>query len=123
MPDRRIFHIALQSELEPGLAGGSYAPRAFADEGFIHCSYAGQVCAVAERLYRNEAGLVLVEIDRNLTGCRVVDEDLYGAGQAYPHIYGKLVAAAVVAVHEFPGPASGASRFELPPTVETDNRA
>jgi uncharacterized protein (DUF952 family) len=94
---------------------GVYTPRAFDAEGFIHCSYPRQIQAVANRLFSGRPDLVLLEIDCARLAVPVVDENLEGGTDLFPHIYGALPMAAVVRVHPFPGDAGG--RFDLPPTV------
>jgi uncharacterized protein (DUF952 family) len=99
-----IFHITTRDEADRARAAGEYEPAAFAHEGFIHCSYRHQVTGVANRLFRGRTGLVLFEIDPAKLACRVVDENLEGGTELYPHIYGRLPMSAVVAVHPFDVP-------------------
>ena len=89
-----------------------YRPDSLRDEGLIHCSYADQVCRVANFLYAGQADLVLLEIDGSRVGADVVDEDLCGSGEPFPHIYGELSWEAVVALHAFPCAEDGT--FQLP---------
>ena len=110
-----LFHITSAEEARHALQAGIYAPRAFDDEGFIHCSYAHQVCDVANRVFSGRSDLVLLEIDRTKLTCEVIDENLEGGARLFPHIYGRLPVAAVVKAHRFPCGADG--RFELPETV------
>jgi uncharacterized protein (DUF952 family)/ribosomal protein S18 acetylase RimI-like enzyme len=112
----RFYHITTAGEAAAA-RGGEYAPAALAAEGFIHCSYATQVLAVADRRYRGRADVVLLEIDRDRVPSPVVDEDLSGSGERYPHIYGRLPMTAVVAVHRLFLGADG--RFALPSTVSS----
>jgi uncharacterized protein (DUF952 family) len=70
---------------------------------------------VANRLFAGRSDLVLLEVDRGRLTCTVVDENLEGGTDLFPHIYGPLPMAAVVRVHDFPcGPAG---RFDLPPAL------
>ena len=103
----RIFHITSQAEWEVARVFGEYRPRTFAREGFIHCSYAQQVVPVANRLFRGAQDLVLLEIDTTRLTCPIVDENLEGGGEQFPHVYGPLPASAVAAVHAFPCDAEG----------------
>jgi uncharacterized protein (DUF952 family) len=103
----RIFHITSHPEWEASCARGEYRPQAFAREGFIHCSYARQVLPVANRLFRGAQDLVLLEIDTSRLTCPVVDENLEGGNERFPHVYGPLPASAVAAVHAFPCDAEG----------------
>ena len=58
---------------------------------------------------------MLLEIDKLLVDCDVVDEDLYESGELFPHIYGPLPWRAVVAAHAFPRSDDGT--FRLPTSV------
>jgi uncharacterized protein (DUF952 family) len=98
---------------------GTYVPAGFAQDGFVHFSFAGQVSRVANALYRDEPDLIVVEIDPR--GLDLVVEDCYEAGEEFPHVYQPIPIAAATSTHaltradngdwEFsPGPASaGAS--------------
>jgi uncharacterized protein (DUF952 family) len=103
----RLFHITTDPEWQIARALGGYRPRHFADEGFIHCSYAHQVKGVADRLFKGASDLVLLEIDPALLSCRVIDENLEGGEDLFPHIYGALPVSAVPIVHAFPCEADG----------------
>jgi uncharacterized protein (DUF952 family) len=107
-----IYHITSAREAEAAAQAGSYAPEGFAREGFIHCSYRHQVRDVANRRFAGQTGLVLLEIDRTRLSGRVVDENLEGGTELYPHIYCRLPMAAVVAILAFPCAADGG--FDLP---------
>jgi uncharacterized protein (DUF952 family) len=103
----RIYHITSAGEANAARENGYYVPAAFGREGFIHCSYAHQVVAVANRIFQGRSDLVLLEIDSTRLGCNVVDENLEGGSELFPHIYGKLKMSAVTAIHEFPCDSSG----------------
>jgi uncharacterized protein (DUF952 family)/ribosomal protein S18 acetylase RimI-like enzyme len=110
----RVYHITTAGEAAAA-RGGEYTPARFAAEGFIHCSHVGQVLAVADALYRAQPDVVLLEIDPARVPARVVEEDLSGSGQRYPHVYSGLPMTAVVAVHRLTPGAEG--RFTLPREV------
>ena len=63
-----------------------------AEQGFIHCSFADQVRATADRYYKGRDDIVLLEIDRHKLAAPLKVED------GFPHIYGALNRDAVVAV-------------------------
>jgi uncharacterized protein (DUF952 family) len=111
-----IFHITTTEEADAAARVGSYAPKAFAEEGFIHCSYSHQVGDVANRRFVGRTDLVLLEIEPGRLSCAVLDENLEGGSELFPHIYGRLPMAAVVGTHAFGCGADG--RFELPASVE-----
>jgi uncharacterized protein (DUF952 family) len=108
----RIYHITSAVEAGDAARLGEYVPKAFEADGFIHCSYPRQVQAVANRRFSGRTDLVLLEIDRAKLPCEVVDENLEGGTDLFPHIYGCLPMSAVVRIHPFPCGADG--RFDLP---------
>ena len=110
-----LFHILKKTDADAAKVAGSYLPENYATEGFIHCSYASQVCKVALHFYKAQQDLILLEIDKSLLSCKVIDEDLYGAGENFPHIYGELPWQAVRQMHDFPSNADGS--FDLPSTI------
>ena len=106
-----IYHITSAAEAKGAIASGEYAPQAFAREGFIHCSHRHQVCPVANRLFKGRTDLVLLEIDRLKLTCAIVEENLEGGAELFPHIYGRLPLSAIAQIHEFPCDTNGL--FEL----------
>ena len=95
-----IFHIADRTLWEQGQARGSYQPEMYATEGFIHCSTAEQVIAVANLRFRGQLNLVLLAIDTERINHEIRYENLEGGLQLFPHIYGELNPSAVVRVSE-----------------------
>jgi uncharacterized protein (DUF952 family) len=89
-----LFHIVPRLAWERARVSGAYAPDSLQTEGFVHCSFADQVVAVAERLYRDVPDLIVVELDPARIQAPVVVEDSYGSGEAFPHVYGPLPIAA-----------------------------
>jgi uncharacterized protein (DUF952 family) len=102
-----IYHMTSANQAREAQRTGLYEPEAFGREGFIHCSYAHQVSAVANRIFRGRPDLVLLEIDPARLGCGVVDENLEGGSELYPHVYGRLRMSAVLRILEFPCDSSG----------------
>lgn len=111
-----LYHIAPASEIERAARNGHYAPATLQSEAFIHCSYAHQVEAVLERYFKGQQNLVLLEIDPALVTARIVEENLVGGEQLYPHLYGPLPIAAVTAIRELISRPDGS--FELPCNVQ-----
>jgi len=107
-----IVHITPRADWQRARSEGVYRAESLEREGFIHCSTPAQALATAERYYRGVEGLALLLIDPARLVARLVYEDSYGAGQAYPHIYGPLNLDAVVQVYDFPPGPDG--RFALP---------
>lgn len=107
-----LFHITPAAEFALARPAAEYRPARFAQDGFIHCSRITQVGEVANRIFRGRAGLVLLEIDRERLTAPVIEENLEGGEERYPHIYGPLPLDAVIRVHDFP--CSDDGTFRLP---------
>lgn len=97
---KRIYHIAARREVEQAGRSGHYAPSTLLTEGFIHCSYAQQLDAVAARYFKGQLDLTLLEIDPLLITAPIVDENAPSSQERYPHIYGPLPMSAVTAIRE-----------------------
>jgi uncharacterized protein (DUF952 family) len=110
----RIYHITSKQEASEAQRTGTYTPAAFASEGFIHCSYSHQVMAVANRIFRGQRHLVLLEIDPSALDSRVIDENLEGGTELYPHVYGHLRMSDVIRIHPFPCDHEGKFSQALP---------
>jgi uncharacterized protein (DUF952 family) len=95
-----LFHLAIPDDWAAAQRAGQYAVstrgRTLADEGFIHCSFAEQVTATAARFYDDLDEVVLLRIDPDRVPGPVVVEDLFGSGEAFPHVYGPIPVSAVV---------------------------
>ena len=102
------YHLATVADWEAAKASGAYTTSTYgmslADEGFIHASRSDQWEGVRERYYTEvEEPLVLLEIDTDLLDVPVVEEPpAPGVEETFPHIYGPLSTAAVVAVRPLP---------------------
>ena len=106
-----IFHFCSRGDWAAAAAAGAYTADSLATEGFIHCSTAEQVPRPANLLARGRTDLVLLEIDDSHLPVVVEEAD----GELFPHVYGPIAVAAVVAVHDFPPQPDGT--FVLPGTV------
>jgi uncharacterized protein (DUF952 family) len=93
-----IFHITSEQEAIAAQSTGEYIPQRFDEEGFIHCSYERQVAGVLDRIFKGRTDLVLLEIDPARLACRVIDENLEGGSELFPHVYGRLSMSAVVGI-------------------------
>ena len=111
MNTRTLFHITTEEEAGDARRKGSYVSQTFEREGFIHCSYAHQVAATASRIFRGRRNLVLLQIDPEKVGCRIVEENLEGGNELYPHIYGHLPMSAVEHIRAFPCDDAGLFTF------------
>jgi len=95
-----LLHIAHGDEWVRAQENGLYWTGSLHDQGYIHCSYPHQVIEVANSIYREQRGLVLLHIDPDRLDSRVVEED-GGSGELYPHVYGPINVGAVVKVERF----------------------
>lgn len=100
-----IFHIASAEAWAASQASGEYRGDTLATEGFIHCSRAEQVAAVANAFYAGHTDLMLLHIDRARVASELRDEP--SDGDVYPHIYGELNLDAVVDAMPFVPGADG----------------
>ena len=102
MTSADLYHIALADDWARAESTGEYAVstrgRSLADDGFIHCSFAEQVAATADRFYADVDDAVVLRIDPDRLVSRVVVEDLDGTGEQFPHVYGPIPVDAVVEV-------------------------
>jgi uncharacterized protein (DUF952 family) len=119
-----IFHIARSeawacrdagANRQEQAAAGSYRPEMFPVEGFVHCSTRDQVVKVADARFRGQSGLVLLCIDTDKVAAEIRYENLEGARELFPHIYGEINTDAVVQIAEFEPGVNG--YFTLPDIV------
>ncbi|NPC98431.1 DUF952 domain-containing protein [Nocardioides sp. zg-DK7169] len=102
----RIFHVATRADWEAARARGAYTTStrgvSLAEQGYIHASRADQWEGVRAAYYADvEEPLVLLEIDTDLLDVPVlVEAPAPGAAETFPHVYGAIPPAAVVAVRE-----------------------
>ena len=89
-----IYHLALPGDW--AASTDEYRASSLDEEGFIHCSTADQVAAVARRFFMDQNDLILLKIEPAALGETLVYEDSYDLGEEFPHIYGPLPTTAVV---------------------------
>jgi uncharacterized protein (DUF952 family) len=106
-----LFHIVANDDWAAALVNGSYAPPSLAADGFVHLSHRHQVEPVANGWYVELSDLVVVELDPARLGADVVEEDSYGKGEKFPHLYAPIPTAAAVAVHPLPRGEDGLFYF------------
>jgi uncharacterized protein (DUF952 family) len=132
MNHKILYHITSASEWDTAQTRGEYKSLNFAEEGFIHCSYSHQLLTVANRFYRGQNGLVILVIEsstiisshRLLSGktteptvtVSLIEENLEGGTELYPHLYCLLPINSVIKVVAFPCDADGG--FILPEELE-----
>ncbi len=97
--DLTLYHIIFEAEWQAVKDTVLYRPESLASEGFIHYSTLDQVTGTANFIFADATDLLVLEIDAAQTNAEVIFEDLYEAGQDFPHIYAPLPLKAVRAVH------------------------
>ena len=107
MSSARILHITTPALWEDAQRAGSYAADSLASEGFIHCSEPSQLDWVLERHFRGRSGLIVLQVDPSKVGAEIRYENLEGGTQLFPHVYGPIPCAAVVAVSSPPDAPRG----------------
>ncbi|MFZ4373691.1 MAG: DUF952 domain-containing protein [Mycobacterium sp.] len=108
-----LVHLCSLDEWDQARLGGELRPDSLAEVGFVHLSAQRQVHLPANRLFAGRVDLVLLYLDPDLLGAPVRWESgVPGdpAAMLFPHLYGPLPAAAVVAVHPYVPGQDG--RFE-----------
>lgn len=110
-----ILHITSAEAWDAARREGAYRGDTLESEGFIHASTPAQAIEVANRLFADRVGLVLLVIDETRVEPRIVRENLEGGEEMYPHLYGPLNLDAVRDVISFRPDLEG--RFVLPPGI------
>jgi uncharacterized protein (DUF952 family) len=96
MNDETVYKVLTGTEfaaLEAGRFEG--APVDLAD-GYIHLSTAGQLTGTVEKHFAGQSGLVVVAVAVAALG-EALRWEVSRGGQKFPHLYGRLGMAAVVA--------------------------
>lgn len=109
---QNTYHITSEIEWQSAQVIGVYQPQTFAQEKFIHLSYGHQLLTVAHRFYTDQRGLVILVIDSSRIKDGLIEENLEGGVELYPHFYGVLPIDAVIEAIAFPCNTDGG--FDLP---------
>ena len=107
-----IYHIVPESEFKAGIAGNSYIPARFEEDGFVHCTAGRETSLLVAKDYyslfleADAAPLLLLQIDITKLTATVRFEapaPIAGGGSEhlvnetlFPHIYGVVNVDAVV---------------------------
>jgi glutathione S-transferase len=108
----RLFHLAIDVDWiaalqSDGCYRASTVGRSLDDEGFVHCSFASQLQATADRFYAGRRDVLLLAIDPLRLDVPVRVEPAPGTGERYPHVYGPIPVDAVVWAQPVPLGPSG----------------
>jgi uncharacterized protein (DUF952 family) len=108
-----IYHITSRTSWSAAQKSGAYSADSLTSDGFIHCSRMDQIMRVANSLFTNLRGLVVLVIDPSQLKSEVRWEaGTDKADELFPHIYGLLNLDAVVRVLDY-GPGLD-GKFRLP---------
>jgi len=92
-----IYHIVLPENWKSADPDAAYEAASLRTEGFIHCSYAGQLEDVLQRYYVDAVSVLILEIDTDKLSSTLVEEPSTN-NEIYPHIYGPINRDAIVGV-------------------------
>lgn len=93
----KIYHIVLPEVWEKFKDEELYEAESLATEGFIHCSFEGQLEGVLERYYKGVEKVLIMEIETKDLFSKMVSEPSTN-DELYPHIYGKINKHAIVKI-------------------------
>jgi uncharacterized protein (DUF952 family) len=103
-----IYHLTSRQAWSEARSRGEYRAESLESEGFIHCSTAMQVLPVAEKYYKGQSDIILLNIDPALLTSELRWEPPSGGapppgvpeGDLFPHIYGPINLDAVVKAYD-----------------------
>jgi uncharacterized protein (DUF952 family) len=112
-----IYHITSRISWSGAQKGRAYSPDSLEPLGYIHCSKPSQILNVANTIFVNQHGLVILAINSSELKPEIRWEPgLDRPDELFPHIYGPLNLEAVAHVFDFePGPDG---IFSLPEEIK-----
>jgi uncharacterized protein (DUF952 family) len=98
-----IHHLAVAGEWAEVVASGHPYDRStigasLTEVGFVHCALRSQVAGVVDRYYAGRDDIVVLTVDPDRLESELRMENTSGGTELFPHVYGPLTLAAVVAV-------------------------
>lgn len=103
---RLTFHLTPRAWWDAADPGAPLRAPSLETEGFIHCTDgAAAMVATANRHYAGEPGafvVLTIDLDRVTSPWRVDDP-----GRIYPHVFGPIDRAAILAIVDVPRSADG----------------
>jgi uncharacterized protein (DUF952 family) len=96
-----LVHLTTSAEWQAALASGAVTPPSLVEVGFVHLSTPAQVHLPAQRLFPGRHDVVVLVVHPARLSAPVrFEPGVPGdpAGMRFPHLYGPLPTAAVVAV-------------------------
>lgn len=107
--EKYIYHIAHKKDWQKAQKEGIYWVESLEQEGFIHCSTQGQVTSTANRFFKGQQDLLLIQIDSEKVSAEIRYEE--ADSQLFPHLYGTLDLEAVTQVQSFQANEEGNFAF------------
>ncbi len=95
----KIYHIVTPEVWEKFKDENEYEAESLTTEGFIHCSFAGQLAGVLERYYTGADKVLILTIEPEKLISELINEPSTN-NEIYPHIYGKINKSAIVEIKE-----------------------
>ncbi|WP_433064165.1 DUF952 domain-containing protein [Dactylosporangium sp. CS-033363] len=110
-----IYHIAFESDWERAKRDGEYRlstkGRTIEEQGFMHGGTEAQVAPVANMIYGDDEGLVVLAIDEEKLTSPLRWDPAPGWDEPFPHVYGPLNVDAVVGVRALTRGSDGRYEF------------
>jgi uncharacterized protein (DUF952 family) len=76
-------------------------------EGFIHCSERSQLLAVANRYFKKQSDLIVLEMDASQLEAPLRFENTTGGTELFPHVYGVISLDAILLIHSLEASENG----------------
>jgi uncharacterized protein (DUF952 family) len=95
----KVYHIVLPEDWEKFQDQDYFEAESLRTEGFIHCSFSGQLEEVLKRYYQGAKAVIILEIETDKLTSKLIKEPSTN-DEVYPHIYGRINREAVVGVKE-----------------------
>lgn len=99
MRDDALYHLSTPADWARSRELGRIEPPSLASEGFVHCSWGRQVPGTVAKHFADVPEVLALRLDPEMFGdLQLIEEDRYGSGQEFPHVYGPIPSRAVVDV-------------------------
>ncbi|MCQ4122259.1 DUF952 domain-containing protein [Rhodococcus tibetensis] len=108
--EQPLVHICSRDDWQVATRSGRRVPETFGADGFVHLSTPAQVHLPANRLFAGRTDLVVLWLDPTALGSPVKWEPgvpTDPSSMRFPHLYGPLPSAAVMAVEHYRPGADG----------------
>ena len=90
MQEKIIYHITTIEQWNTFIDKDYFEVPSLQIEGFIHASTINQLSATANRYYKNESKIVILQIDAEAIKQKLKYEFSTSVNEYFPHIYGVI---------------------------------